>query len=365
MPKDSSRRLCSMDLHVVVLAAGKGTRMKSARPSAASRRRPADDRARARRAADARRRDRPTVVVGHQAERVASRRWRRIRPHVRGPGATARHGARPAHGRAGARAARRARSSCCRAMCRFCRQNTLESLVDTHRRSRRRGDGRDGVVDDPHGYGRIVRSGEQIARIVEEKDATPAEREIREINSGIYAFALDGLFDAVRSIAVAERAGRVLPARSGRASTGSAGAASKRVTVADADEIRGINSRAELAEVSRIVRQTKNAELMAAGVTIEDPATTYIDPDVEIGADTIIHPGVSLEGEHVDRRRLRDSQRRAHRRLAHRRSRRRSSTTASSSNSHDRRRRVASGPLRTCAPTRRSARARRSATSSS
>ena len=57
------------------------------------------------------------------------------------------------------------------------------------------------VVDAPHGYGRIVRSGEQIARIVEERDATPSERNIREINSGIYAFALEGLFDAVRSIA--------------------------------------------------------------------------------------------------------------------------------------------------------------------
>ena len=58
----------------------------------------------------------------------------------------------------------------------------------------------------------------------------------------------------------------------------------------------GINSRTELAEVSRIVRQTKNEELMAAGVTIIDPATTYIDPDVEVGADTVIHPGVVLEG---------------------------------------------------------------------
>ena len=54
------------------------------------------------------------------------------------------------------------------------------------------------IVDNPHGYGRIVRSGERIARIVEERDASPAERDIREINSGIYAFALDGLFDAVR-----------------------------------------------------------------------------------------------------------------------------------------------------------------------
>jgi bifunctional UDP-N-acetylglucosamine pyrophosphorylase/glucosamine-1-phosphate N-acetyltransferase len=64
-----------------------------------------------------------------------------------------------------------------------------------------------------------------------------------------------------------------------------------------ADEVRGINSRTELAEVSRIVRQTKNEELMAAGVTLEDPETTYIDPDVEVGADTVIHPGVYLEGQ--------------------------------------------------------------------
>ena len=70
----------------------------------------------------------------------------------------------------------------------------------------------------------------------------------------------------------------------------------KRSPSLDPDEIRGINSRIELAEVSRIVRQAKNSELMAAGVTIEDPATTYIDRDVTVGADTVIHPGVSLEG---------------------------------------------------------------------
>jgi bifunctional UDP-N-acetylglucosamine pyrophosphorylase/glucosamine-1-phosphate N-acetyltransferase len=68
------------------------------------------------------------------------------------------------------------------------------------------------------------------------------------------------------------------------------------VTVSNPDEIRGINSRIELAAVSRIVRDKKTAELMAAGVTIEDPATAYIDRSVSIGADTIVHPGVSLEG---------------------------------------------------------------------
>jgi bifunctional UDP-N-acetylglucosamine pyrophosphorylase/glucosamine-1-phosphate N-acetyltransferase len=69
------------------------------------------------------------------------------------------------------------------------------------------------------------------------------------------------------------------------------------VVLGDPNEIRGINSRSELAEASRIVRQKKNEELMAAGVTIEDPATTYIDADVVVGADTVIHPGVYLEGK--------------------------------------------------------------------
>jgi bifunctional UDP-N-acetylglucosamine pyrophosphorylase/glucosamine-1-phosphate N-acetyltransferase len=66
--------------------------------------------------------------------------------------------------------------------------------------------------------------------------------------------------------------------------------------VEDPNEIRGINSRSELAEASRFVRQKKNEALMAAGVTIEDPATTYIDDTVTIGTDTVIHPGVYLEG---------------------------------------------------------------------
>ena len=99
------------------------------------------------------------------------------------------------------------------------------------------------VVDDPHGYGRIVRSGEQIARIVEERDATSAEREIREINSGIYAFALDGLFDAVRTIAPQNAPGEYyLPDLV--AMYRQRGLGVETVTVANADEIRGINSRA-------------------------------------------------------------------------------------------------------------------------
>src|SRR5439155_27197543 len=143
-------------------------------------------------------------------------------------------------------------------------------------------------VERPHGYGRIVRSGEKIARIVEEKDATSTEREIREINSGIYAFELDGLFDAVRGIA-AENAQDEYYLPDLVAIYRQRGLAVETVTVENSNEILGINSRAELMVVSHVVQHEKNAALMTAGVTIEDPATTYIEPDVEIGPDTMLH----------------------------------------------------------------------------
>jgi bifunctional N-acetylglucosamine-1-phosphate-uridyltransferase/glucosamine-1-phosphate-acetyltransferase GlmU-like protein len=130
------------------------------------------------------------------------------------------------------------------------------------------------------------------ARIVEHRDERGGAG-ICEINAGIYAFAIDGLFAALAAIA-GNAQGELR--RSIVALYRKRGLGVGTFTVADADEIRGINSRIELAAVSRIVRQTKNQALMAAGVTIEDPATTYVDPHVEVGPDTVIHPGVSLEG---------------------------------------------------------------------
>ena len=151
------------------------------------------------------------------------------------------------------------------------------------------------IVAWPYGYGRIVRKQEQVVRIVEERDASPEQREIREINSGIYAFDLAPLFDALRGIGPAAAHGEhylpnlVAIYRRGQLPVES-------LVVEPPDEIRGINSRTELAEVSGIVRQSKNEELMAAGVTIEDPVTTYVDVDVVVGPDTVIHPSVILEG---------------------------------------------------------------------
>jgi bifunctional UDP-N-acetylglucosamine pyrophosphorylase/glucosamine-1-phosphate N-acetyltransferase len=151
------------------------------------------------------------------------------------------------------------------------------------------------VLDNPAGYGRIVRSGERIARIVEERDATSAERAICEINSGIYAFTISGLFETLRTLAP-ENAQREYYLTDLVAILRERGKKVETVIVSDPDDIRGVNSRADLAAAARVLRDRKAAELMAAGVTIEDPATAYIDRDVTIGADTIIRPGVAIEG---------------------------------------------------------------------
>jgi bifunctional UDP-N-acetylglucosamine pyrophosphorylase/glucosamine-1-phosphate N-acetyltransferase len=173
---------------------------------------------------------------------------------------------------------------------------TLAQLVETHRGAGAAATVVTATVDQPYGYGRIVRTKGRIARIVEERDASPPQRQIKEINSGIYAFDLAPLFEALRGIASQNAQGeyyltdliaiyrrRRLPVET--------------LLIENAHEIRGINSRSELADVGRIVRQTKNEELMAAGVTLVDPATSYIESGVEIGADTVIHPGVILEGQ--------------------------------------------------------------------
>ena len=176
---------------------------------------------------------------------------------------------------------------------------TLQELLKTHTEAAAAATVVTAHFPRPFGYGRIVRSspsaGGRISKIVEERDASDAQRKITEINSGIYAFALEPLFKALDAIGAANKQGEyylpdlVAIYRKQRKPVTT-------YTVQWADQVRGINSRTELAEVSRMVRQHKNEELMAAGVTLIDPATTYVDADVAVGPDTVIHPCVFLEG---------------------------------------------------------------------
>ncbi|HEY7441344.1 MAG TPA: bifunctional UDP-N-acetylglucosamine diphosphorylase/glucosamine-1-phosphate N-acetyltransferase GlmU [Vicinamibacterales bacterium] len=283
------------DLHVVILAAGKGTRMKSALPKVLHRvagRPMLEFVIRASLGLSPRT---ITVVVGHLAESV--REALRGRPEIQvvvqepqlGTGHALLQVAPVLESVSGSVILLSGDVP-------LLRTDTLRKIASTHREAGAAATVLTALVDRPYGYGRIVRTNGRISRIVEERDASPAERLIKEINSGIYAFELKGLFTALRGLGTENAQGEYyLPdlIRTYRRQRRIV----ETVTLEHADEVRGINSRTELAEVSRIVRQMKNEELMAAGVTIEDPATTYIDPDVQVGPDTVIHPGVYLEGQ--------------------------------------------------------------------
>jgi bifunctional UDP-N-acetylglucosamine pyrophosphorylase/glucosamine-1-phosphate N-acetyltransferase len=282
------------DVHVVVLAAGQGTRMKSQLPKVLHRvaGRPLIEHVltTAARVSPAS----VTVIVGHRAEAI--RQHLAGRPNLtfalQEPQLGTAHALQQAEpflsGRTGTVLLLSGDVP-------LLRPETVSRLVEVHRAAGAAATVVTAVVERPYGYGRIIRMDGRLSRIVEERDATPAERQIREINGGIYAFDLAPLFDSLRGIAAHNAQGelyltdlvaiyrhRKLPVET--------------LVTADPREIRGINSRTELAEVSRLVRQKKNEELMAAGVTLIDPATTYIDPDVQIGPDTVIHPGVVIEG---------------------------------------------------------------------
>jgi len=282
------------DVHVVVLAAGQGTRMKSRRPKVLHRVTGGPLIDFVLRVARSLQPATTTLVVGHGADQVRTHLAGRpdLQFAVQAPQLGTGHALQQAEaclaGRTGTLVLLSGDVPLLRA-------DTLRRLVTVHQSARAAATVVTATVERPYGYGRIVRVEGRIARIVEERDASPAERRIAEINSGIYAFDLAPLFDALRAVSSHNAQGeyyltdlvalyrrQALPVET--------------VAVDNPQEVRGVNSRTELAEVSRLVRQTKNEELMAAGVTLVDPAATYIDPDVEVGPDTVIHPGVVIEG---------------------------------------------------------------------
>jgi bifunctional UDP-N-acetylglucosamine pyrophosphorylase/glucosamine-1-phosphate N-acetyltransferase len=283
-----------MHLHIVILAAGRGTRMKSALPKVLHRIAGIPIIDYVLRSTFALEPETMTVVIGHQAEVVRAQLLRHpgIDLVVQEPQLGTAHALRCAE------PALRSKSGTLVLVSGdvpLLTSTTLKQLVDRHSSTGAAATVLTAFVTEPGGYGRIVRSGERIARIVEDKDTSLAERDIHEINTGIYAFALDGLFETLEAVA-SDNAQREFYLPDVVAIYRKQGKRVETLTVGDSEEIRGINSRLELAEASRIVTQAKNTELMMAGVTLEDPATTYVDRDVVIGPDTVLHPGVFIEG---------------------------------------------------------------------
>jgi bifunctional UDP-N-acetylglucosamine pyrophosphorylase / glucosamine-1-phosphate N-acetyltransferase len=176
------------------------------------------------------------------------------------------------------------------------RAQTLASLVAEHASAGNAVTVLTARFADPAGYGRIVRDRHgAMTEIVEERDATPAQREITEVNSGVYAFDGALLADAAKRVSTANAKGEeyltdvvaILRGDGHRAGT---------MLAADAAEVEGVNDRAQLARARRICNERLLTYWMLAGVTIVDPASTWIDVDVTLEPDSEIWPGTQLEG---------------------------------------------------------------------
>jgi bifunctional UDP-N-acetylglucosamine pyrophosphorylase / glucosamine-1-phosphate N-acetyltransferase len=176
---------------------------------------------------------------------------------------------------------------------------TMESLFRHHEETRAKATILTAIAPDPAGYGRIVRNEEgHVEKIVEHKDATELERNIKEINTGTYCFDNASLFRALNNVSNDNVQGEyylpdVIEILKNEGETVSAFA------TGDFDESLGVNDRVALSQAERIMKRRINEKHMRNGVSLIDPEQTYISPEAVIGQDTVIYPGTVIQGAAV------------------------------------------------------------------
>jgi len=151
-------------------------------------------------------------------------------------------------------------------------------------------------MKDPFAYGRIIKKDGNVVDVIEEKEATEEQKKIKEVNTGVYIFKYKSLIDALGKINNNNIKGEyyltdaIKILSDGGYKVGS-------YEIDDEDEVLGVNSKAQLAQANKILRDRKNLQLMDNGAILIDPATTYIEENVEIGEDTVIYPNVIIQGD--------------------------------------------------------------------
>ena len=179
------------------------------------------------------------------------------------------------------------------------RVETLQRLVDTHRRSGAVATLLTAVMEEPGRLGRVFRAENgQVARIVEALDANEAERAIREINTGTYCFQASFVYPALHHLTSNNVKGEYYLTDVIGAACQS-GLLVQAMQTDDWHEAVGVDSKADLARAEAFLRQQVLERLMASGVTIIDPHTTYVHPEVQIGCDTVLHPNTYVLGKTV------------------------------------------------------------------
>jgi len=291
---DNALTMSNHDVAVLILAAGKGTRLKSSLAKVLHRAggRPLVEHVV--RACLALRAKRIIAVVGHQAERVSA---------VAEPLGATTVLQQPQNGTGHALlVSKRAVGNAKFVVvlpgdAPLIRTETLRALIQKHKAGNAAATILTAVLADPSGYGRILRkSGDTVAAIIEESQLTPDQRELNEINSSIYCFTAAKLWPALAQVRP-DNKHREIYLTDAISVLNVKGETVLAEIAADARETLGCNTRADLAGVDRAFREWKRDELMRDGVTIQLPETVLVDPDVAIGEDTVLEPCVQLLGK--------------------------------------------------------------------
>lgn len=178
------------------------------------------------------------------------------------------------------------------------RESTLKSLYEYHKESGAVTTILTSIYENPFGYGRIVKEDGLVKAIVEEKEASEEIKKIKEVNAGVYCFNSKELFKALDKIDNNNEKGEYYLTDV----IGIQVSENKKVQsfiLEDKMEILGVNSKVELAQAGKVLRDRKNRELMEEGVILIDPETTYVEESVKVGRDTVLYPGVVLQGKTV------------------------------------------------------------------
>ena len=176
------------------------------------------------------------------------------------------------------------------------RKETLEGMIAEHEAGGFAATVLTAVFDDPTGYGRIVKEGDELIKIVEHKDATEEERRIKEINSGMYCFDAASLRDALSQL-TADNAQKEYYLTDTIEILRASGKKVGSYPTPEITDIAAVNSKVQLAEIEKIMRHRINTSLMEKGAVLIDPDNTYLSAETTVGQDTVIYPGVITEGK--------------------------------------------------------------------
>lgn len=176
---------------------------------------------------------------------------------------------------------------------------TMENILDSHKNNNSHCTILTTVIDDPYGYGRIIKNeNNNVVKIVEQKDATDLERQVKEINSGTYCFDWQNLEKFLSKLSPQNAQGEYYLTDTIQMFVENNLQVNSYITN-DINQVLGVNDRLMLSKIAKIMKNQINEKIMLSGVTLIDPETTYIDAGVQIGIDTTIYPNTIIEGNSI------------------------------------------------------------------